>query len=140
MLETLHVTSSLSTNMLKTEVVILGAQLNLVLRKESSSLLSVQVDLHVRAMRMFLLINSSQLPISRLLAKPPVTRVACNTYFHFRMLCLSNMWLFVLCSSNTSFGNMLPNQRFMTHLCLVGNAQFMFPVGLTLWMNGTARK
>jgi hypothetical protein len=61
--ETLHAASSLSTNMLKSEVVIIGAQLNLVL-------LRVQVDLHVRAIRMFLLINSSQLPISRLVDKP----------------------------------------------------------------------
>jgi len=63
LLETLHVASSLSTDMLKTGAVILGAQLNLVV-------LTVQVDLRVRDVHMFLLINSSQLPICRLVAKP----------------------------------------------------------------------
>lgn len=85
LLETLHVASSLSTDMLKTGAVILGAQLNLVV-------LTVQVDLRVRDVHMFLLINSSQLPICRLVAKPLWNMLLGNT-----LIFISGDWVCQTC-------------------------------------------
>ena len=78
MLETLHVASLLSTNMLKTEVVILDALLNLVLCKESSLLLRVLVDLHFRAVRMFCADKQFIVANFQTCCQATVKHVACN--------------------------------------------------------------
>jgi len=113
--ETLHAASSLSTNMLKTEVVILGAQLNLVLQR-------VQVDLHVRAICMFLQINSSQLAFSRLVAKPLWNMLLATRLFSFQET-QSVRRGFLYCAVPAL---LLATCCLIRGLCLVGNAQFLF--------------